>query len=127
MYRLEITVQGLPNPINKTNVRSHWTIRKKHADLWKRRVWAMVLVTKPGPPKEPLKKAKLTLIRYTAGADILDYDGLVSSFKFPIDALKHSGVIIDDKMSVIGCPEYRVEKCSRGKGKITIIVEEVAA
>lgn len=74
-------------------------------------------------PKEPLKKAKVTLSRFSTREP--DFDGLVCSFKPILDGLTNSKIIIDDKMSVIGQPTYKWEKIGKGKGKIHILVEEL--
>lgn len=70
-----------------------------------------------------MAKAKLTLTRYSSKEP--DFDGLCSSFKNVIDGLVEAGVIIDDKMSVIGQPTYAWVKCPPKKGKIKVVVEEL--
>lgn len=123
-YRLEITIQGLPKTTNSGG-RLHWSKKIKEAKLWKRRVQAMVLISSVREPLNPLKFARVICIRYSSGE--CDYDGLVSSFKHPIDGLVAAGVLENDKMTnfVGGHPDYFQEKCLRGKGKIKIIVEEI--
>lgn len=76
-----------------------------------------------GQPAAPLEKAKLTLERHSSVEP--DFDGLVSSFKFIIDGLVDCGVLIGDKTSVIGRPDYQWVKASPKKGKIVVIVEEL--
>lgn len=73
-------------------------------------------------PPEPLKKAHLKLTRFSSREP--DWDGLVSGFKHVIDGLKSSGIILDDKMSVIGKPDYFWTKTSPKEGRIEIEVIE---
>ena len=120
-YRLEFTLDGLPATTNSGN-RAHWAIKVREANYWKCMVRYQVLMLKKRPAR-PLKKAKLTLTRCSAVQP--DFDGLVSSFKHPIDGLKAAGVIVDDKMSCIGQPNYQWEKAPPKKGFIRILVESV--
>lgn len=78
-------------------------------------------------------RATLRLTRHSSIEP--DYDGLVYSFKALIDALQPpkggkkprigASVIVDDKPSVIGVPDYKWEKAPRGQGHVTIEVWEV--
>ena len=70
-----------------------------------------------------LDKAKLTLIRHSSAEP--DADGLVSSFKHCIDGLIAAKVIVNDKMSNIGFPDYRWQKAPPKGGYVEIIVESV--
>lgn len=75
-------------------------------------------------PKWPLKKAKLTLIRYSSVCP--DSDGLVSGFKHIIDGLVIGRVLVNDKFENIGMPTYLWEKAAPRGGRIRVIVEEVS-
>lgn len=119
-YILEFKISQLPDSPNKL-LGAHWTRRKKHADKWLRLVWAKVLQEEA--PPEPLKKAKLTLVRYSTHK--LDSDNLRSSFKAVVDALVKVGVIVDDDMDVIGEPEVRQEPTTRENKFIYVKVEEI--
>lgn len=116
-YHLAIELQGLP-PTANSSMRGHWKAgfyaRKKWKDL------VMQAAKLQGLPPTPLTTAKITLTRYSSSEP--DFDGLVTSFKPCLDALTTIGVILDDKMSVIGAPTYIWEKCMRGKGRIKIEV-----
>lgn len=48
----------------------------------------------------------ITITRYCVKA-LEDFDNLVSTMKIPMDAVKAAGIIVDDKMRVIGQPEFR--------------------
>jgi len=117
-YTLKVELLGLPKTINRVG-RTHWAIKAAEAKKWRREVSFSVISQRP---KEPLKKASLTLTRYSSFCP--DFDNLVSSFKGCIDGLKDGQIIKDDKMSCVGAPTYKWEKVSPGKGKIKIEVEE---
>lgn len=126
MFRLEFTIEGLPKTTNG-NARRHWRALHAEATLWKSRVGAAIesrFEVSPGVCYPPgLKKAKLTLTRYSSSEP--DWDGLVSSFKHVIDGLVLMNVIIDDRMSVIGQPQYFWVKCPPKKGRIKVEVESI--
>lgn len=74
-------------------------------------------------PTTPLAKARVSYVRHSSMEP--DWDGLVGAFKPVQDALKKLGIIKDDKMSVIGQPNYLWLKCPPKKGHIEIEVEEL--
>jgi Holliday junction resolvase RusA-like endonuclease len=119
MYKLEFEINGLPKRINQS-YNKHWYCRKEEADKWLK--YVSLIITGKKPPN-PLLKARLTLIRHSSVCP--DSDGLVSSFKHVIDALRKSGVIVDDKFQNVGMPTYLWELAKRGQGKIVVKVEEV--
>lgn len=92
------------------------------ARRWKSLVTSHVVLS-GGRPKTPLKKAKLTLIRYSSTEP--DADGLISGFKHVVDGLIVAGVIENDRMGNIGIPDYRWERAPRNQGKIKVVVEEI--
>lgn len=117
-YRLEFTLQGLPKLANGSY--GHWRVRAAAAKAWKQRSFATAW---PDRPPQPLKKAKVTLIRHSSSEP--DFDGLVSSFKNVLDGLKQARVIEDDRGSVIGQPSYQWAKSAPKKGFVTVIVESI--
>ncbi len=118
MYKLKLCIKGLPKQTN-ASYRCHWTTRMKEARKWKALVESLARNKKP---KTPLKSAHLKLTRFSSREP--DWDGLVSGFKHVIDGLKASGIILDDKMSIIGKPDYFWTKTSPKDGKIEIEVTE---
>lgn len=114
----EFSIEGLPKLTNQS-YRSHWRSRHAEAKKWKSLVTAHCL--DKGITNLKLNSAVLTFKRHSSVEP--DFDGLVSGFKNVIDGLKVSGVIIDDKPSIIGSPTYLWEKCAKGEGKITIKIE----
>lgn len=119
-YCIEFEIPGLPPTINAGGRSRHWRIGWAATAKWKESIgWA----TAGKRPKKPLERAQITLTRYSSMEP--DFDGLVSSFKAVIDGLVVHGVLAGDKMSQIGQPRYRWEKCPRNSGKIKVRVEEV--
>lgn len=115
-YSVEVEIRGLP--IVLANSRLHWARKAKEIGKWKAAVKnALMGMT----PSEPLTKAKITLTRCSSIEP--DFDNLAGSFKGVLDGLKEAGVILDDRQSVIGCPEFKWEKTSPRAGRIRIKVE----
>lgn len=104
---ISFEIKELPKMPNAV-LRQHYFIIKKEADKWHALVLKEVAKQRPN---RPYPKAKLTLTRYSTNEP--DYDGLVGSFKWVVDALVKSGIIIDDKYSVIGKSDYIWEKVSK--------------
>lgn len=121
-YFLAFTLNGLPKTTNAGG-RLHWAAKAKEAKLWRKRV-CLTVASLNAAPKEPLKKATLTLTRRSAVEP--DFDGTVSSFKHILDGLVDAGVIVDDKPSIIGQPTYKWEKVSKNLGHVHVIVEETS-
>lgn len=119
-YRLHLRIPGLPR-IQAAGTRGHWSQRVREKNYWIDLVgWQAIAA---GRPPEPLKRAKLTLIRHSHGEP--DYVNLVSSFKAPEDGLVQCGVLQDDSPQVVE-HDIRWEACSsEQKGFIEIIVEEI--
>ncbi len=121
-YHIEIELFGLPKRTN--NTQSSWRARMAESRKWKSLVASAVILS-GNRPVRPLKKAKLICTRFSSIEP--DYDGLVSGFKHPIDGLVEAGVLVNDKMSVIGKPDYRWEQAKQKQGKIKIEVYGVSA
>ncbi len=123
LVRVEFTHAELPKTFNSLlsgNKDSRWQ-RKAEADKWHNTIFLLTAEHRPYIGG-PWKKAKLTLTRRSSVAP--DPDGLVSSFKYIVDALVKVGLLVDDNMEVIGFPDYRWEKAPRGQGSIHVIVEK---
>lgn len=115
-YRLTFTIESLPKMYNALN-RQHYHVKKKEKDKWLLLIKASVSRKKP---IAPLTKYKLKLTRFSSSEP--DYDGLVSSWKFVIDALRHCEILSDDKLSNSGKWDCWWEKGKRGEGKIKVEV-----
>lgn len=115
-YELKIRIDELPKTRNTLSAK-HWRVRHNESTKWHRLVFNHTHGLKP---PAPLDKCILTLERHSSAEP--DYDGLVSSFKYPIDALVMAEIITDDKPSVIVDSNYRWFKTSPKKGFIIISV-----
>lgn len=118
-YSLYLRIDGLPKTPNQL-LRRHWAIISKERVHWHNAVAAAV---RSARPKRPLTKAKLRFVRNSSREP--DFDARVGSTKFLCDALIACGIIVDDKFSVIGSPEFEWAKCKPKMGFVEIFVEEV--
>lgn len=122
-YELIFEIPGLPKMANASGARStHW----RYADAERKR-WQL-FVTRAihsNRPPEPLKRAHLTLWRFSSVEP--DYDGLVRGFKSVVDGLRMAGVLAEDRLSNTGAWDCRWERCKPKQGKIRVRVIEVAA
>lgn len=129
LYRLEIVIRGPANeplPPNENKKRTmHYHKRSDSDNRWKRMVQAQILVNKSGRPKEPLKKAIVTVIRYTTKRRRCDGDAIPSACKPVIDGLVEAGILVDDNWDVIGMPIYDQKDVGPGEERLKIIVEEI--
>jgi hypothetical protein len=117
-YCISFWINELPKPVNR-QTSMHWAQKAKYVKHWHALVGAAVSGKKP---HAPLKRAYLTLVRYSSREP--DFDGLVSSFKPVVDGLITCGVLEDDKVSNVGQPAYLWELSPPNKGKIFVRVEE---
>jgi hypothetical protein len=92
-------IHGLPKMANGGH--GHWRADYAHKQMWRK----MATFTRCSS-SEP------------------DDDGLVHGFKATRDALKHFGVIVDDRPSCLKS-EYKWERAKRGAGKIKVSVEQL--
>lgn len=120
-YKLNFMIDGLPKMTNGKRRSGHWSQLHKDALVWKKMVWAKV--NQMGKPRTPLTKATVEMTRHSATCP--DYEGLVSGFKYVLDGLVESGVLIDDNMNVIGAPVYKWEKAKSKGGFISVTVTGV--
>jgi len=121
-YRINIEIPGLPKRPNQV-LRRHWSTAMNEKKQWYSAV-GLAIPARKRPPR-PLHRALVKFGRHSTTPP--DYDGLVSSFKWVCDALVYHGILIDDKMSNIGMPEFYWEKAPRKKGFITVEVQEILA
>lgn len=98
----------------------HWAVKAKEARKWKSAVLAAVMAAGKPPIRLPVEKARLRLTRFSSVSP--DFDGCVSGFKACINGLVKAGVLMNDRMSNIGQPEYAHAFASPGKGYIRIEV-----
>jgi hypothetical protein len=119
-YRLEFELDSLPRMANASGKSRNWRAMHEERKRWKE---AVARVAASRRPPTPLRRARLTLTRFSSVCP--DYDGLASGFKAVTDGLVLGGVLEDDSMKHIGIPDFRWEKAPRGKGKVRIVVEQI--
>jgi hypothetical protein len=120
MFELRLEIDQLPKALNKT-LNAHWRKQRRLGKMWDLVIESKVRSMKP---KEPLKKASISIVRHSHRN--LDYDGLVGSMKPVVDALVTAGVLLDDRWSVLG--KWNVDQVFRPKKKgplLEIVVQEV--
>lgn len=120
MYKLDIQLHSLPDSLNKglRGNRMKYFAKNKRWDLL---IFGMV---RHRLPPEPLKKARVTIVRHFWRT--LDYDGLVGSMKPIVDALVDAGVLIDDSYKVTGPWVVTQEHRPKSSGPLlTVCVEEI--
>lgn len=119
---MQFEIYQLPKLPNQL-YRRHWSVVMRESKKWQKLVAEQMLINRWNV-LEPLKKAKLTITRYSVREP--DFDNLVSSGKFLIDALVKNKVLIDDKVSIIGESKYlwqKVSKLKEQKVKVEVISE----
>lgn len=117
---LSFKIAGLPKTTNASRRHGHWGALLSESRKWKRAVWAAVQIA--GKPTQPMRSARIELIRHSSTEP--DFDNLVSSFKWILDGLIDSGVIVSDKPSVIGQPGYQWKKAAPKYGFIEVKVSD---
>ena len=115
---IRFKINSLPQTRNSIGAK-HWRYRHKESKLWHDLVY--LEICGQIPPK-PFTKVELSFIR--ASSSMPDYDGLVSSFKYVLDALVKHGVLIDDNLNVCSNPNYSWLKTKRGQGYIQVEVKQ---
>ena len=117
VYKLDIELPGVP-PLNSASAR-HWRQRNKIKKQWHESIRAAIGQHKPA---RPLQYARVVVTRCSSKAP--DGDNLHSASKFVLDALVQSGVLQDDRHTVIGMPVVRWEKCSPKHSCTRVFVRE---
>lgn len=117
--KLELVIDGLP-PMNTADGIHRWS-RHKLKKAWESKVCGAVLMALGRWPEKPLERAQVKITRCSSSEP--DFDGLVQGGKFLLDGLVKAGVLVDDRPSVIGQPEFRWERAPRGAGSVRICVE----
>lgn len=117
-YVLELKIDTLPS--NQMNSRKSWRGNHKEGLHWDSLIHFHTIGKRP---KQPLRRAKLTLVRHSARS--LDWDNLAATWKHPVDALVTCGILSDDAWSVIGLPTIDQVKAPMKAGYVTIRVEEI--
>jgi len=120
-YLISIVLPGLPKTPNELMKRNVIFLKRSERKKWA--YYIGIRINKPSRPKEPLKKAKVSCVRYSPRCP--DYEGLVGSFKFVIDALVYWEILKDDSMKIIGVPDFKWELCKANEARIKITIESI--
>jgi hypothetical protein len=111
----EINLDFLPKTTNHLNT-MHWAMKHKEAKACK--LMVMLQCRHKRIHGLGLSRVELELTRFSSKEP--DFDGMVGSWKYVIDALVEASVIVDDKPSIIGSPIFLWEKAKQKEGKIRI-------
>lgn len=117
MYSLEIEIPLFDSDPNKTRG-NHWSSASTRNKKIKTLVHAL---THGKRPEKPLENFKISVTRHSSS--IMDWDNLVASLKGHIDALRHSGIIIDDSWKYI--KQINTDQKISTEKKLVIRVEEI--
>jgi hypothetical protein len=109
--------RALPKSMNNMIYEKRFIVYER--SLWRRKIkyWAM-----PPYPSSPLKKSKIICQRHSMKQQ--DFDNLVGSFKYVIDALVFNGILEDDSPKHLE-RQYEWIKAPKGKYKIVLLIEEI--
>lgn len=118
MDEIEFTLNYLPKTPNSLLRQSYWIVKKE-----KDTIHCLVKANLLQIPETPWERVKLLLVRQSSSQ--CDYDGLVSSFKYVVDALVKCGIMVDDSYVVTGQWECLWQKVKRNQGKIYVKVLNV--
>lgn len=120
-YSLRIELPGAP--AMNTADGTHWRKRKRQKDLWIKAT--SIAARNAGLPSEPLRRARVRIVRRTAAPRAPDFENLAQGGKWILDGLVRCGVLEDDHQGVIGQPVYDWERAPRGRKSVVVEVEEV--
>lgn len=95
-YSLVLTIPFLPIGFNEALTKNKLAYNELKA-TWHQIIF---LYSRGKTPPTPLTKVKLTLTRFAHRT--MDYDGLVSSFKAPVDGLVHAKILKNDTWKITG-------------------------
>jgi hypothetical protein len=119
-FSLSFTLSVLPLTLNEM-MGKHWRTRHSNFDLIHNLI---AVVTRRKKPAEPIKKARITVTRYSSGT--LDRDNMYFTFKPIIDGLVMAGIIIDDGFDQVKELNPIQVKIKRNEPKkVDVLVEEL--
>ena len=94
-------------------LRMHWSAKSNLLGTYSWLVRSATKTRHAGP-------VRLELIRYSIGR-LMDYDNLVSTGKFPIDAIVKAGVLPDDNPAIIAERRYTQQRAASAAAQRTVI------
>lgn len=112
----------LPLPPNRSNARwAHWSKEHKARNAYFRHAIALERQLRGRRPAT-FQRARIAAVVRTA--ELMDWDNLVARLKWPVDLLKHQGLIVDDKPGLLEWQMPRQEQTT--PYGVTITLEELA-
>ncbi len=123
MFKLDFKIFQLPATGN-TYLNMHFMVRDRYNKEWYRLVF---FETIGKIPPKPLAKCSVRIERYSARIQI-DADNFLTGSKPIFDALtvKHTGIIMDDNLEVMGIPKVSFHKIpAKGSPYIHVFIEEL--
>ena len=120
-YFVKFRIDDLPKTRNQLTYGKRYD-RVKEKDKWLQLV-AITVGNKI--PKKPITLAEISLKR--ASSSLPDYDGLVSSFKYVIDALVKLDILKDDNLKILPNPTYEWTRVKRNEGYIEVCLKEIVS
>lgn len=118
-----MTTLTIPEKVPSNNgakglLRMHWSRRGKLRDTWAWLFRAQTLNRHTG-------KVTIHFQHYYTGRSISDPDNLYSTMKIPLDSLKKAGIIVDDKIEIIGHPTFEQIPAAGGRVRTVITITDL--
>lgn len=110
-----LEIPKISKSINRTNG-SHWSIARRERDEWAR--WIAVSLDKPAVATG---KRTLLIERWSC-SDGLDRDNLYGSYKQLIDAIRDTGIIVDDSDKWLDLRIVNQRAATRAENRTVIVV-----
>jgi Holliday junction resolvase RusA-like endonuclease len=119
-YSLQFTLLELPMTLNEV-MGAYW---RKRSENFKKIHRLVHLHSVNKCPLSPIKKARITLTRFSSGT--LDRDNMYFTFKPIVDGLVKAGVIEDDGFDQVKeLYPHQVKIKRKEQSKVEVLVEEI--
>ena len=118
--QIDLLIPGLP-PSNTSATRRHWRSQYADARRWHENTSATLACRYGRIIRDygPLGRARLTAVRWSS--TMADLDNIATSFKAVRDALKASGVVVDDSPAWLE-GDYGWGYATRNSGCVSLVV-----
>ena len=115
---ITITIPDIPPSLNKWS-RMHWAKAAEIKKQWEANVYYASFSQRP---KEPYKKAKVTITYFFKTKQRRDLDNYVP--KFILDGLVKAHIILDDRAEYIGMTEL-IQEYDKENSRVEITIKEL--
>jgi hypothetical protein len=115
---ISLFIPYLTKQVNSLSRQNHFFWTKEKNVIYK--MVADALLESGIKLSEPIPKAYCVLLRYSPSEP--DYDGLVSGFKYVIDALVEHGILVGDKISMLELTAKYVKTRAKEKRGVGIVI-----